>query len=104
MKFDLLTPSQLPYPQLQTGGCQQVVIGGGASSYQSPPRTGLFNSIFTPDDLPYPLPILQRGYGDGSQTQCGCNSGTSASGDSSSGAGGASSGNAGASSGNTGTS
>jgi hypothetical protein len=56
----------------------------------------LFNSIFTPDDLPYPLPILQQstGYGNGSQVQCGCNSGNASSSNCSSGAGGASTGNA----------
>jgi len=63
MKIDLLTPTQLQYPGM-AGTCQQgstAVVGGGG--LQTAQRDGLFNSIFTPDDLPYPLPILQSGGG-----------------------------------------
>lgn len=65
MKIDFLTPSQLQYPGLQVGMCQQgTVVGGSAvitnGGFQSAPRDGLFNSMFTPDDLPYPLPFMQQ--------------------------------------------
>lgn len=61
MKIDLLTPTQLQYPGM-AGTCQQgstAVVGSGG--LQPAQRDGLFNSIFTPGDLPYPLPILQSG-------------------------------------------
>ena len=64
MKMDLFTPSQLPYPgqQVNAGQCGSTPysLPVGAGAFQPPARDGLFNSIFTPDDLPYPLPILQR--------------------------------------------
>lgn len=57
MKMDFLSPSPLPYPG------QVVPCSGGstinpvpAGGYQAPSRDGLFNSLFAPDDLPYPLP------------------------------------------------
>jgi hypothetical protein len=82
MKFDLLTPSQLPYPGQQLQGCgnQQYGLTIGGGSYQSPARDGLLNSIFTPDDLPYPLPIVVGNPGaagqstSNSNTQCNCGS------------------------------
>ncbi len=78
MKIDFLTPSQLQYPGAQIAACQQatsVVVGG---AFQPAPRDGLFNSIFTPDDLPYPLPLIQESAnnGAGSQSQSVPNSGS----------------------------
>ena len=77
MNIDFLTPSQLQYPGMAVAGCQQggspLVVGGGG--LQPAQRSGFFNSIFTPDDLPYPLPVLQSTTQGNSQPQCGCASG-----------------------------
>ncbi len=77
MKMDLFTPSQLPYPGQQTNAAQcgstPYILPVGAGAYQPPARDGLFNSVFTPDDLPYPLPVIER-QGSGSDSCSGSSS------------------------------
>jgi hypothetical protein len=59
MNYNFLTPSQLPYPgQATTTDSSGTTIVSGSGGYQMPVRDGLLNSIFTPDDLPYPLPAV----------------------------------------------
>ena len=68
MKIDLFTPSQLQYPGAPGGACTSGSSTIVAGAFQAPSRDGLFNSIFTPDDLPYPLPVVER---DSCQTSSG---------------------------------
>ena len=57
MNYNFLTPSQLPYPgqATTTDGSGATIVLGAGGGYEMPERDGLFNSIFTPDDLPYPV-------------------------------------------------
>src|ERR1700748_1243922 len=55
MNTGFLTPQQLPYPGVVGAVAGTVQTSG---EYQPPARDGLFNSIFTPNDLPYPVPVV----------------------------------------------
>ena len=57
--FDFFGSSDLQYPTVPTGNGPQRPCGDGP--YQPPDAAGIFNQLFAPTQLPYPLPSC--GYG-----------------------------------------
>ena len=57
--FDFFGSSDLEYPTVPSGDGPQRPCGDGP--YQPPDADGIFNKLFAPSQLPYPLPSCGTG-------------------------------------------